>query len=102
MPVEFRSARVNFGPARGSGGQNRRGSVTFPTPVLRARAVMNGFRARYTGSDHELKELRINIDDSPSIIDRTVNFNVNYLLGDRNFDDEYEGFVDVVVIADVI
>jgi len=73
----------------------------FPSTVRKAEAVINGFEIGYTDSDHHL--WRMEIDTTvQSITAGTVKVLVRFAVRDAsgNFDDRYDGFVDVLVIVD--
>jgi hypothetical protein len=49
-----------FGPLSGSGPQTSSATVTFPSPVTQATAILTGFTAEYSGgNDHHLGRLQI-------------------------------------------
>jgi hypothetical protein len=76
-------------------------AFVFPSNVRSAEAVLNGFNVGYTNGDHHL--LRTEIDTRvTSITLGTVRVLVTFSLRDSsgNFDDPFNGFVDVMVIAD--
>jgi hypothetical protein len=103
MAVAFRKLTLDFDPTKGQE-QVQTGTAVFSSTVNRAHAALNGFRAEYASGDHELKQLRIDIDDPVAISQNTVSATVRYLLRDASgtIDDPYSGRVDVLVIADVV
>ncbi|HEX5716959.1 MAG TPA: hypothetical protein VF179_12420 [Thermoanaerobaculia bacterium] len=100
MPIAFQETRINFPPTTG---RQQRGNVTvsFPTTVKTAQAMLKGFNIGYDGGDHHILREEIDIDSSISY--NCVNVGVDFLLrdGSGNIDDSYSGWVEVVVIADV-
>ena len=97
--IDFQRLRFNF-PATTGRPQSATLAAVFGTRVNRADAAINGFDIGFTQSDHHL--FRETLDASTSINNNTVNVTVNFALRDRSgtFDDAYNGFVDVLVIAD--
>jgi len=76
--------------------------VSFPLPVSRAETVINGFNIGFTGSDHEL--FRHEVNTAVRGIDgNVVTVRAVFSLRDSSgtFDDSYDGFIDVVVIAEL-
>ncbi len=102
MALTFRTQTVNFDPTRGQR-QREPGSVTFPSRVRTAHAAIKGFSIGYTDSDHHIYQAEVDIDMA-SVIGPTVNFFVDFLLRDSsgNIDDRYGGWVEVLVIADLV
>ena len=104
MAIELRSLpRFTF-PSRSGGPQSQAATIGFPTRPRSAAAVINGFNIGFTSSDHHL--LRKEVDVSTIITSGDegweVLVRVNFGLRDNsgNFDDVYDGFVDVVLIVD--
>jgi hypothetical protein len=63
---------------------------------------MTGYLAEYSGgNDHHIGKLQIQLDTS--ILDNTVTVNASFGLRDwsGNWDDQYDGNIDFVVIADL-
>lgn len=100
MPIDFRRTRVTFDPTRGRE-QRETAAVVFPTAVRRAEAAVNGYSISYANGDHHILAQKIDIE-SPRVNGTTVFVDVNFLLrdGSGNIDDPFQGFVDVMVIAD--
>jgi len=98
---DFQRVRFNFPPTTGRP-QSSTLAVVFPSRVNRADAAVNGFDIGYSQSDHHL--FRAQVDAITSINNNVVNVTVNFALRDSSgtFDDSYNGFVDVLVIADRI
>ena len=82
----------------GTGRRSITDSVTFNAPVLRAGIALNGFRLNYVDSDHHLNVIEADTDIM-SISGNTVNFRVECQYADKNFDDEYRGYITATVIA---
>ena len=100
MALDFKPLSLDFDPAQGST-QHETGVVLFGGPVIKARAMLNGFDIRFTNTDRDIH--RITVDASTSINGAQVNVDVALLLRDMsgNIDDLFQGRVDVVVLADV-
>ena len=98
MALDFRRRRVTI--PTGTGRRSINDSVTFSSNVNRADIALNGFQLDYVNSDHHINVVEIDTD----IISRshnTVNFRIEADYADKNFDDKYRGYVEVLVIADV-
>jgi hypothetical protein len=103
MAIELRSLpRFTF-PSHSGGPQSQVLTVAIPT-LRNAAAVINGFSIGFTNGDHQLYRKEVNIvaqvvggDEGPEVIVR-----VNFALRDKsgNFDDAFNGFVDVLLIVD--
>jgi hypothetical protein len=102
MSVEFRTTRLDFDPSKGHA-QTLEGSVNFSNSVIRAGMAINGFKLKFTDQDRHLWEERINIQETNmKIADKNVSFPVSILLRDSSgsIDDRFEGWVDILVIAE--
>jgi len=75
----------------------------FDRPVRVAEVVLNGFDISFDNGDHHFKRLAIDCNLN-SIMTNLVNFQVHTLLRDDsgNIDDPYGGWVEVMVIADLV
>lgn len=98
MPVEFITTRTDV--PRGRGRRQINGSVSFQKKVRVANVALRGFLLDFVTSDHHINvvEVAVNFAGSEGEI---VRFRVNCQFADKNFDDEYFGHVDVLVIADL-
>jgi len=101
--MDIRSGSLDFSqPLRGSGPRAASSTVVFPRSVKSAIAGLSGYAAEYSGgNDHHLGLLEIKLDTS--INDNTVTVDGRFGLRDwsGNWDDEYDGNIDFVVIADL-
>jgi hypothetical protein len=101
MAIDFRHQRVSFDRSTG-GPQRLPMRVDFTRPVVRARAALAGFDARFTGGDLNLHQIQIDVD-----VDRierdAVLIVATLALRDASgrFDDEYQGWIEALVIAEV-
>jgi|ERR1044072_4059331 hypothetical protein len=98
MATDFRTQLVTV--PRGTGRRNIASSVTFGSRVNRAAVALNGYNMDYTREDHNINTVEV-ATDVVNISGNTVNFKVECLYGDKNFDDLYEGYITALIIADV-
>jgi hypothetical protein len=93
-----------FGPLSGSGPQITTTSVTFPSAVTQATAILTGFIAEFSnGNDHHLGQIDIQVTVPPGGVSGTnVTVTVTYGLRDwsGDWDDQYDGQVFFTVIAE--
>lgn len=103
MALQFQRQQLIFLPASG-GPQRRSSAVTFPGVVRRADVALRGFNIGFTNNaEHPFARAEIDLDPG-SVDGQVVNFSVDFALRDAsgNFDDPFNGFVEVLVIADVV
>jgi hypothetical protein len=105
MALTFsRAPRITFDPTANRE-QVEPGAATFPRRVQRPEAVLHGFDIGYSDGDHHVLREKIDITDVrvDPVSPTTVRFNVRYLFRDNsgNIDDRYNGWVDVLVLADM-
>jgi hypothetical protein len=95
---------IPFGPLSGSGPRVTTTSVTFPSAVTQATAILTGFIAEFSnGDDHHLGQLDVQvIVPSGGVNGANVTVNVTYGLRDwsGNWDDQYDGQVFFAVLAE--
>ncbi len=100
--MEFRRGSLDFSlPLSGSGPRTASTTLVFSRPVLNAAVGLTGYSAAYSGSDHHVGRLDVQVG-------RTVNNNtvtVNGTFGVRdwsgNWDDAYQGSIDFAVVAEL-
>jgi len=99
VPVTF-----DAGTAGSLGFRNIQRTVTIPDArsVLRAQVALNGFSINYTHSDHHIRSLLIDTDLLGIRNGTDVEFQIQVALKDRKPDDPYEGWVSVLIIAEVV
>jgi hypothetical protein len=75
--------------------------MVFPRQVLRAAAGITGYTAQFLPDDHHLGQFRVQL--SPTVIANTVTVSVTFGLRDwsGDWDDDYTGTVNFVVLADL-
>lgn len=98
MPVDFRTVSITI--PQGTGRRSIEGAAVFNSRVLRAGVGLNGFSLDYSTSDRNLNVVEADTD-IVAITQNTVRFRVQCQLADRNFDDDYSGYVTALVTADV-
>jgi hypothetical protein len=99
MPIDFQEQRIRFESDTG-GPRTLTREFEFPSRVRKAVSLINGFHAAFTNSEHPLHRLEIN---TRAVVDEEdVEVTATFALRDRSgtFDDDYEGFIDVVVLVD--
>jgi hypothetical protein len=96
------SQSVSFGPLSGSGPQTQSTTVTMPSAVTQAVAILNGYTVEYSGgNDHHLGQLTVQVSVSAL---NGANVIVDVQLGLRdwsgNWDDQYDGEVFFTVVGE--
>jgi hypothetical protein len=101
MSIDFQSARIRFEPHSGSA-QDVNRDFTFPVQVRKAESFINGYNIGFTGTDHHIFRQEINTAIR-AINGNVVTVRAVFSLRDSSgtFDDAYDGFIDVVVVADL-
>ena len=74
--------------------------MTFSSPVRRADVALNGFKLDFASSDHHINVVEVDADNV-AISGNVVHYRVECQYADKNFDDSYNGNIEVLVIADV-
>ena len=98
MAVEFITTRIDV--PRGRQRRQLNGSVTFQKKVRVANIALRGFVLDFVSNDHHMNIVEVTTDFAGSE-GEIVRFRVNCQYADKNFDDEFLGHVDVLVIADL-
>ena len=98
MAVEFITKRIPV--PRGTGPQQLNDWVSFQRKVRVANIALRGFLLDFVTSDHHINIVEVTTDFAGSE-GEIVRFRVNCQYADKNFDDQYFGHVDVLVIADL-
>jgi hypothetical protein len=93
-----------FGPVSGMGPQTSTQTVTFPSAVGSATAILTGFIAEFShGDDHNLGQLDVQVRVPPQGVNgQNVTVQVIYGLRDwsGNWDDDYDGTVFFAVVGE--
>ena len=98
MAVEFITKTIDV--PHGTRRRQLNGSVSFQRKVGVANIALRGFVLDYVTSDHHINVVEVTTDLAGTE-GEIVHFRVNCQYADQNFDDEYFGHVDVLVIADL-
>ena len=98
MAVEFITKRIDV--PRDRGRRQLNDFVSFPRKVRVANIALRGFLLDFVSSDHHINVVEVTTDFAGAE-GEIVRFRVNCQYADKNFDDEYFGHVDVLVIADL-
>ncbi|MCP2293976.1 hypothetical protein APR11_000380 [Nocardia amikacinitolerans] len=98
MATKFKRAVVTI--PSGTGRRSFRASVDFPSNVREADVALNGFRLNFAGVvQRPIGEVEVDLE-LVSVVNRRVFFDVHCQYADANFDDPYNGYASVLVIAD--
>jgi hypothetical protein len=88
----------------GNGPQVTSTSLTFPSAVTQATAILTGFISEFSGgNDHHLGQLDVEVTvPQGGVTGATVSVQVTYGLRDwsGNWDDQYDGEIFFSVIAE--
>ena len=100
--MEIRSGSIFFPRTRGSGPRTANSlPMVFTRQVLRAVAGLTGYTAQFRPDDHHLGQFRVQLN--PTVAANTVTVSATFGLRDwsGDWDDEYTGTVNFVVLADL-
>lgn len=102
--MQVQTSSVSIPPVSGNGPQVTSTSVTFPSAVTQATAILTGFLCEYSGgNDHHLGQLDVEVMIPAGGVNGTnVAVQVTYGLRDwsGNWDDQYDGQIFFSVIAE--
>jgi hypothetical protein len=98
MAVAFSNKRVPVPP--GKGPRQLHDSVSFQGKVRVAEVALRGFLLDYATSDHHINVVEVAAQFAGTE-GEIVHFRVVCQYADKNEDDRYSGYVDVLVIADL-
>jgi hypothetical protein len=101
MTIAFRQETIRFDATKNRA-QREPFTATFPRRVRTAEAVLKGFNIGFTDKDHHIFRQEVDIDVG-RISNNTVEGFVDFLLRDSsgNIDDRYDGWVQLIIIADL-
>jgi hypothetical protein len=101
--MQIRRGTIDFSlPLRGSGPRTSSQTVVFPRDVLHATSGLAGYKIEYSpNDDHHVGRVEIKLDTSISSNTVTVNGTLGLRDWSGNWDDNYDGFIDFLVIADL-
>jgi hypothetical protein len=97
MAVEFIRRTVEI--PRGRGRRSISDAADFSRSIVRANVALNGFLLEFSQRDHHIRVIEVDTD-IVSVAGHRATFRVECQYADKNFDDEYFGRVEVLVIAD--
>jgi hypothetical protein len=102
--MQIQNASHSFAKTKGSGPQTFTATVTFPSTLTKATAILTGFVAEFSpNDDHHLGQLDVQVS-VPSGGVKGNSVSVNIELGVRdwsgNWDDYYQGKVLFSVIGE--
>ena len=100
--LAFKELTIYFDPTRGIK-QREMATAVFSRDIRTAQAVLKGFNIKYSDGDHHILAQEIDLD-TQSNGTKAVNVYADFLLRDSsgNIDDRFEGWVQCVVIADLV
>lgn len=102
--MELKASSLDFSqPLSGSGPRTASTTIIFPRAVNTAIAGLTGYLAEFSGGDdHHVGLFEVKLDTT--ISDNTVTVTGAFGLRDwsGNWDDEYDGSIDFVVVADLV
>lgn len=102
--MQVQNRTIRFNRFRGSGPRTDVDEVIFSGPVTQATAILRGFDVAFSPrNDHHMGKLEVDL--APAIdplAPQRVNVGVTYGLRDwsNEWDDDYEGEIHFVVIAE--
>jgi hypothetical protein len=106
MAIDFAKETISFHAFNPHGSKKPHeffGSHTFPRHVKRATCAINGFHLHFGDTDHNIQDIQVDsdveIDDK--ISPGTVSVKVQLIFADQYEDPVGEGFVSVVIIAEL-
>jgi hypothetical protein len=100
MTLEFQTVKYDF-PIHSGSAQVQEKTFQFATAVRNVSTAINSFNIGYSNADHHL--LRTKIDTTATVVGSTaVVCKVDFSLRDNSgeFDDPYNGNVEVLLIID--
>jgi hypothetical protein len=98
MPVDFRSIPITI--PNGTGGKTPTAVVTFGSVVRRADTALKAITFDFASADHHINVVEATTGVR-AINGNTVTVAVNVRYADKNFDDNYSGLAQIMVIAEV-
>src|SRR4051794_16484446 len=101
--MELRTGSIDFSsPLRGSGPRSGTQSVIFPRPVVSAAVGITGYSLGYAPTDdHHVGRLELTTQETTIGNVVTVDATVGVRDWSGTWDDNYQGLVDFVVVADL-
>ena len=103
MALQIKNDSQAFGPLSGPGPNTTTKTVTLPTAVTQATAILTGFIVEFShGDDHHLGQLDVQVQVTGQPSGNSVPVQITYGLRDwsGNWDDQYDGTVFFAVIGE--
>lgn len=104
MGLIFKNERIVIDRTHGMI-QHEPRTVAFNSDVINADVALKGFLIRYYGDDHHVRDIEVSIKDALFHDNpKSLTFEIEFLLRDNsgNMDDDFGGWVDVLVIAESV
>ncbi len=102
--MQIQTGSQSFGPVSGNGPQVMTTTVTFPSTLSQATAILTGFIVQFSGgNDHHLGQLDVQVTvPAGGVNGPTVTVNVTFGLRDWSgtWDDQYDGRIFFSVIGE--
>jgi hypothetical protein len=102
--MEIQTGTISFNRAKGFGPRTDEAEVVFSGPVTQATAFLRGFDVAFSPrDDHHFGKLEVGLEATiDTLAPQRVNVDVTYGLRDwsNNWDDNYEGEIRFVVVAE--
>ena len=101
MAIEFREVSVHFDSTKGIK-QREPFAANFSRRIRTAQACLKGYNIGYTDGDHHIFKIEVDID-GPIVDNNIARGHVDYLFRDSSgrIDDRYNGWIQLVVMADL-
>ena len=99
MALAFATPRINI--PSGTGHRVFSAIHDFGRTVNSAGAAMNGFKLDYASDDHHINVIEANTTVE-NVNGSFVSYRVICQFADKDFADEYSGFIEVLLVADVV
>jgi len=102
--MEIRTASADFSsPIRGSGPRTASQTIIFPRDVNAATAGISGYTIEFSPpDDHHVGRMQIQLDVTVNANTVTVNATLGLRDWSGNWDDNYDGNIQIVVLADLV
>jgi hypothetical protein len=104
--MDIRPTSIDFSlPLSGSGPRTAPQTLVFPRPVKQAVAGIAGYLVEYSGgdgNDHHVGQIQVKLDTVINANTVTVNGTFGLRDWSGDWDDEYDGSIQCVVLADLV
>ena len=101
--MEISTGSINFGPHSGSGPRTDQDTITFPSNVSKAIAILTGADFGFSpNDDHHLGMVDLKVDTNVLGNQVTVTATLGVRDWSNGWDDDYEGTVHFAVIAELV